>query len=137
VAQYSLFFRNGLPKQRNGYHIESLLCTSYADSVRKLRGVHAELCELAIKVNLFIGVRLLVDITAQLLALLLRLKIVIIWVFNTIRSARVNVSTSLETNEDAMEMERALHALVLCPIHVGTVYAVVFYCVRTVRRVMV
>jgi len=114
--------------------IENLLLAPYAETVRSLRRSHAELCDLANKINSLFGVRLLVDITAQLLALLLRLKIVIIWVFNAIKTA--NHQQAAPFSEDATEMERALSALVLCPIHIGTVYAVVFYCTRTVKKVL-
>ncbi|CAB3363481.1 Hypothetical predicted protein [Cloeon dipterum] len=121
----------GLPKQRSHLILESLWVVSYSESVRSLRRSHAELCDLANRINALFGVRLLVDITAQLLALLLRLKIVIIWTFTAIKSARDPHSTFLK---DATEMERAISALVLCPIHIGTVYAVVFYCTRTVKK---
>jgi len=107
---------------------------TYAESVRTLRRAHAGLCDLANKINLLFGVRLLVDITAQLLALLLRLKIVLIWIFNVIKSAAQPHQNPFLM--DSAEMERALAALVLCPIHIGTVYSVVFYCTRTVKKVL-
>jgi hypothetical protein len=104
---------------------------SYATSVRNLRRVHAALCDLSWKVNALFGVRLLVDVTAQLTALLLRLKIVIIWAFGAL-----NTSPEVVNNfATAIELERAASALVLCPVHIGTVYAVVFFCTRTVRKV--
>ncbi|XP_059479287.1 putative gustatory receptor 28b [Neocloeon triangulifer] len=122
----------GLPKQRSHMIFENVWIITYAESVRSLRRSHAELCDLANRINALFGVRLLVDITAQLLALLLRLKIVIIWTFTAIKSMRAHDSD--DVLQDATEMERAISALVLCPIHIGTVYAVVFYCTRTVKK---
>lgn len=125
--------RWGLPKHRSSMVIAGLRVATYSDTVRTLRRAHADLCDLANRINSLFGVRLLVDITAQLLALLLRLKIVIIWIFNAIKGAAHPHQNPFLV--DVAEMERALAAFVLCPIHMGTVYSVVFYCTRTVKKV--
>ncbi|XP_059473482.1 putative gustatory receptor 28b [Neocloeon triangulifer] len=103
---------------------------SYASTVRNLRRAHSTLSSLTAKVNALFGVRLLVDVTAQLTALLLRLKIIIIWIFSVLspNAERVNEFAN------AIELERAASALVLCPVHIGTVYAVVYFCTRTVKK---
>jgi hypothetical protein len=73
-----------------------------------------------------------VDITAQLTALMLRLKMIVTWLFDAI-------STSVEQNDrfsSEVAFERALSAFIVCPIHIGTVFAVVFFCSRTIKKVI-
>ncbi|CAB3373299.1 Hypothetical predicted protein [Cloeon dipterum] len=114
--------------QQLSVHTTFLL--SYASSVRNLRRAHSTLADLATKVNMLFGIRLLVDVTAQLTALLLRLKIIIIWIFSVLSptSERVNDFAN------SIELERAASALILCPVHICTVYAVVYFCTRTVKK---
>jgi hypothetical protein len=104
----------------------------YSVAVRNLRRLHASLCDVIRKINSLFGVRLLVDITAQLTALMLRLKMVVSWLFD-------GLNTSIERDEASpnkiVEIERALTALIVCPIHIGTVIEVVFFCSRTIKKV--
>lgn len=100
--------------------------------MRNLRRVHSSLCDVIRKINTLFGVRLLVDITAQLTALMLRLKMIVTWLFDAI-------STSVEQTDifsSTIAFERALSAFIVCPIHIGTVFAVVFFCSRTIKKVI-
>lgn len=112
-------------------HIFRSTLVPYSVAVRNLRRVHSSLCDVIRKINSLFGVRLLVDITAQLTALMLRLKMIVTWLFDAI-------STSVEQNDvfsTEIAFERALSAFVVCPIHIGTVFAVVFFCSRTIKKV--
>ncbi|XP_059477018.1 putative gustatory receptor 28b [Neocloeon triangulifer] len=111
-----------------GVHRSSLI--SYSMAVRNLRRVHSSLSDIMRRINSLFGVRLLVDITAQLTALMLRLKMIITWLFDGLNTSVENS----DTNSIQIGLERALSAFIVCPIHVGTVFAVVFFCSRTIKK---
>ncbi|CAB3362333.1 Hypothetical predicted protein [Cloeon dipterum] len=119
-----------LPQTARCIGVQRSSLVSYVTAVRNLRRVHSSLSDIIRRVNCLFGVRLLVDITAQLTALMLRLKMIITWLFDGMNTS----AESSDSSNTRIAFDRALSAFIVCPIHVATVFAVVFFCSRTIKK---